>query len=99
MNYLKELAKNVGTKKYFVVVMALEELKNLHEQKTRLYKDLKKLDALTVNKNYNISSQNANNLMIHPIVKEYSNYSDRFLKALEKTAKIIKDLTDTEEEA
>ncbi|HBQ43947.1 MAG TPA: hypothetical protein DD724_06775 [Lactobacillus acetotolerans] len=102
MEYLKDLAKDVGTKKYFVVVLALEELENLYDQKQRIYKAIKKLktvEELTINKNYNISSQNANNLTIHPLVKEYSNYSDKFLKALEKIVKIITELTDKSEEA
>lgn len=102
MEYLKELAKDVSTKKYFVVVMALEELKNLHEQKQKIYNAVKKLrsvEELTINKNYNLSSVNAQNLMIHPLVKEYANYSDKFLKALEKTVKIISELRDKGEEA
>lgn len=102
MDYLKDLAKDISTKKYFVVVLALEELKNLHTQKQKIYRAIRKLksvEELTINKNYNLTSTTTQNLMIHPLVKEYSNYSDKFFKALEKTVKIITELRDKEEEA
>lgn len=94
---LKKMAEKVSTSKFFAVDLALEELKNIYEQKQRLYKAMKKLDDLTVVKNYNIKDNQ--NEMVHPVIKEYRAYNKEFLNTLNKTIVIIKDLSNPEEKA